>query len=273
MINNKKTGRIFSASLTLEAAVIIPLAVGFFVTILMFLRIIQIQGAVQEALIYTCRKTAASTLAESSIGSTISCETRMRKCLNHEEPVEKYVKGGRSGIRLTQSDTSGEFVTLHAAYFVNLPVGFFHMKGIPMEQTASSRKWIGMNPEQKGRGESYVYVTEYGTVYHTSKNCSVLDLSVRSCNPIEISSLRNKNGHKYYECNQCADSKADMQILYITDYGTSYHTNPSCSSLKRTVYQIPLSEVGGRQKCKKCGGLNGNSQMDSIISQFGNKQY
>lgn len=254
IMKRRKMKKSFSASLTLESAVIIPLVVAFFVTILMFLRILQIQGTVQEALIYTSRKTAANTLLKSNTGSLVQSELLLKKSLQNQKIIEKYVDKGCSGISLLNSDFSGEFVYLQATYLVKLPIGFFHIKGIPIEQTACSRKWIGMNPENVDRGTSYVYVTKYGTAYHTSINCSFLDLSVKCCNSMEISGLRNRNGHKYYKCNQCVINKLDMQILYITDYGTCYHMDPSCSSLKRTVYKIPLSEIGGRQKCKKCGG-------------------
>ena len=46
------------ASFTLEAAVVIPLVTGFFVVLLMFFRILQIQTQVQEALVMAGRKTA-----------------------------------------------------------------------------------------------------------------------------------------------------------------------------------------------------------------------
>ena len=48
----------FKGSYTLEAAVIIPVAAVFFLTLLFFFRVLQIQTEVQEALNYASRKTA-----------------------------------------------------------------------------------------------------------------------------------------------------------------------------------------------------------------------
>lgn len=252
----KKRARIktLSASLTVEAAVIIPLVAAFFVAILMFFRIIQIQGAVQEALVYTCRKTAASTLLENDFESLAQSQIIFRKNLLNQKIVEKYVVNGSDGISLIKSELSGEFVSLHAIYHIKIPIGFFHLNSISMEQTTQSRKWIGMDPKESNALKTYVYVTEYGTVYHMSTKCSFLDLTIKDCNISEISNLRNKNGHKYSPCNRCVEERDESETLYITDYGTCYHTDPSCSALKRTVYKIPFTEIGARTKCKKCGG-------------------
>ena len=104
-----------------------------------------------------------------------------------------------------------------------------------------------------------VYVTPTGTVYHTSPDCNYLDLSIHAENASDISSARNKNGSKYSACPLCAKS-GSSGIVYITDYGTDWHTSLECSGLKRTVIEKDRSEVEGMRICTKCA--NGQHDHD-----------
>lgn len=70
----------FKGSYTLEAAVIIPVAAVFFLTLLFFFRVLQIQTEVQEALNYASRKTACEASAVSSqTGLLVSAEAYFRR--------------------------------------------------------------------------------------------------------------------------------------------------------------------------------------------------
>jgi hypothetical protein len=100
-----------------------------------------------------------------------------------------------------------------------------------------------------------VYITEHGTVYHLSKKCSHLTLSIKETDIGSMKDLRNLSGGKYKECEICDDYEIELDNLkvYITDYGDRYHKSLSCSGLKRTIKAIPKSEVGDRSPCKRCG--------------------
>jgi hypothetical protein len=241
------------ASYTLEAAVILPLLAGFFVAILFFFRVLQVETQVQEALDYASRKTACEASAISSgVALNASAEGYFRKELGQYTLPEKYVYGGNLGISLLGSTCEGNEVRLRATYTMKLPIAFFGGKGVVLAQGSTVHKWIGDRDD--GQQEDYVYVTETGTVYHRSRQCSYLDLSIRTANAAELSGLRNKNGHKYYACSHCAEEIPASGIVYITDYGIGYHAELSCSGLKRTVYLIPLAEVGTKGSCSRCGG-------------------
>ncbi len=240
-------------SFTLEAAVIIPLVAGFLAVILMWFRVLQVETQVYSALSYASRKTAAMTAAaESEAAELAMAEAYFRSALSEYELPEDYVKGGAYGISLLSSDFSGDYVCLEAVYRISFPVPFFRVSGISIFQESSSRKWIGSDGSD-AEDDPWVYVTETGSVYHLTAQCSYLDLSVKTANYAEIQALRNKNGHKYYACELCAADISANGKVYITDYGTVYHTDMNCSGLKRTVYQVRLSEVGGKAACSKCG--------------------
>lgn len=54
-------------------------------------------------------------------------------------------------------------------------------------------------------------------------------------------------------CSQGAWQKHVAGKVYVTDYGTCYHSDLACSGLKRTIYLILLEETGGKRACGKCG--------------------
>lgn len=241
------------ASYTLEAAIVIPFVAAFFVSVLFFFRVLQIETQVQEALDYASRKSACeASVVNSGPVLMASAEAYFLKGLQDYELPAHYVSGGKVGISLLRSDVSDCYINLQADYHIKLPINFFTVRGIMISQSSKSRKWTG--DRDSGQEEDYVYVTETGTVYHRDRMCSYLDLSIQTVNSGNLEGLRNRGGHKYYPCAECAAKNKAGNTVYITDYGTCYHVSLSCSGLKRTIYMIPLSEVGGKGPCSKCGG-------------------
>ena len=139
-----------------------------------------------------------------------------------------------------------------AKYKVKLPVSFFTVDGIWIEDYSNSRKWTGKNPGEKT--DPYVFYTDYGSVYHLSEQCNYLDLSIKSIKWSQVGASRNKDGRKYHACYCAADKKTKTSTVFITDYGTSYHGKLGCSKLKRTVHKVHKSEVNGKNLCSKCKG-------------------
>lgn len=231
---------------------VIPLVTGFWLFLLFFFRVLQVQTGVYSALSYSSRKTAAiASEMESAAASLGTAEILFREKLAQQEVVCEYIEGGMWGISLLTSDCSGEFIDLKAYYRVQFPIGFFQIKGITIYQESKSKKWTGQPAEQEEQA-SYVYVTEYGEVYHSSKECHYLDLSIQPVKVAQIGGLRNRNGHKYYPCELCAEEILGLEDVYITSYGEAYHRCLSCGGLKRTIYVIKLSDVGFRHPCSKC---------------------
>ena len=136
-------------------------------------------------------------------------------------------------------------------YYIKIPISFFVVKGVGICQKSKSHKWIGDRTD--GKQSDYVYVTKHGTVYHRSRKCHYLDLSIKSTDYAQISSMRNKNEHKYSACSGCVAKNHVAGKVYVTDYGTCYHSDLACSGLKRTIYLILLEETGGKRACGKCG--------------------
>jgi uncharacterized CHY-type Zn-finger protein len=128
-----------------------------------------------------------------------------------------------------------------------------------MCQRVRVRAWTGYEVaatyslEQEEGKSATVYITETGNVYHKSTTCSHIHLSVTDIVGIPTSQ-RNANGGKYYPCEKCCDGeRSSNATYYITEDGTRYHSKRDCSKIKRNVKEIPISEVGNRPACKRCG--------------------
>lgn len=244
------------AVFTLEAAVILPLMACFFVSILFFFRVMQVQLEVQKALNDTGR-TLAVTLSGDNSNEVIGlgeAKALFLKEMSGRKAAEQYISGGSLGISLLKSEFSQDEIYLRASYHVKLPIRIFWVWNFDMEQRADCRKWTGWNGAAgNGTGDTWVYVTETGTVYHTKSTCTHLELSIQSVGYEQLAVLRNEDGGKYRKCAQCGSSENAFGRVYITNQGDCYHTDLGCSGIKRTVYMIRLSEAGSRGACSRCG--------------------
>ncbi len=118
-----------------------------------------------------------------------------------------------------------------------------------LKKTMSRRRWNGKS--FGSTQEVPVYVTEYGSVYHTSLSCSYLQPKIREAAAGEIPFLRNNDGKIYYPCEYCS-AGTDAETVYITVYGTRWHGNRNCAGLHRGIRRMLLSEVGGKPLCSRC---------------------
>ena len=281
-------GRAFPAalkkkgSLTIEAALSLPIFLFFIIAVFYFLMIIFLQSDIQLHMEETAR----------SMGKQAYLLERLDGLAVEEEGVDAETKSLlAAGINplviktcILKTDLSkiidssrivggtGGFYTYHSSYddqegildiiaHYNYRIPFLpgDMGQVKLSQRCRSHTWIGRELRKQAGGKEAdeqetktVYVTEYGTVYHLSKDCHYLDLSVHTVSAGNIAAARNANGGKYYPCT-CAKHAA-ASSYYVTDYGTNYHADLSCSGLKRTIREVDISEVGNMHVCPKCGG-------------------
>lgn len=240
-----------SGSYTLEAAIVIPLLAGYLVTILFFFSVLEIQCAVDEALLYAGRKVAVeSSIVESEEILFLSAEGYMLSILQENALIERYVKHGVWGIQLWDSEFEGDYVYLKAGYVVELPISFGKLGQIQLSSQNCFHKWNG--GKRVTSDESVVYITPNGQVYHSSLECRSINLNIRNAMLSDITSLRGADGQKYYECTRCTWEDKNRERIYYTDYGVLYHKSISCSALKRNVEKIDLKDVGDRRPCSFC---------------------
>jgi len=96
-----------------------------------------------------------------------------------------------------------------------------------------------------------VYMTEYGTVYHESRACTYLTVTVRNVAANAVALERNSSGRRYSECERCEKTE-QTEFVYVSSGGTKYHWSLQCPALKRNVMEKTREEVAGVPGCHKC---------------------
>lgn len=150
--------------------------------------------------------------------------------------------------------TQDEMIQLVKPVWLKAPVTILAYPGTMITSSCCMRAWTGYDVTRSGdarEGEIYVYITEHGAVYHMTENCSHLRLSIELVAKSEVGQFRNASGGKYHACEKCGGR--DGGAVYITREGDRYHSTINCSGLRRSVRCVPLSEAGGLPPCGRCG--------------------
>lgn len=277
-------------SITVEAAFALPIALFALLVMLGFFVVLQVETEMTEALQYASRKIAVEcAVAEYAAEITRNGETSTGEASEEKKKKVKsiaaYAKGAgciaaaqkktksylakngcwtdwikakkgkswKSGISFLSSKANGDYIKLCVRYKVRLPIGYFGVSALPVKQIVCARKWTGDGvTEENEEEEGYVYVTKTGKAYHESLKCHYLKLSIKAVSKSSVSKLRNKSGGKYYPCSCAKKSGAAAGMVYITNYGTKYHSTNSCSRLTRNIKKIKKSEADGYHPCSKC---------------------
>ena len=270
----KRASFIFSrkrGSMTLEAAFVLPFFLFVVLNILFAVNIIGTQSRLQAAMHqvgnkmafagYTHENTASGVLPESLVSVALSegyARGQILEYVGRSYLEQSCVKGGAGGISFAGSSVMGadDLIDLKVSYRVRPFAEFFGFDGFWMSQRYYGRAWTGYDVTGSisdiTQEDPMVYITETGEVYHLDRNCTYLNPTVEAVPAESVSGRRNTSGAKYAACGFCGGTGGGKEV-YITNYGTSYHRQISCPGLKRTIYTVPLSEVGTRRRCSKCG--------------------
>ncbi len=181
-------------------------------------------------------------------------EGRIKKFLS-DGKAGNYIVGGSGGIELESflriPDSEG-MVDLIVTYKMKNPFLPGNLGITEYVQRSCVRAWTGYGYFSDGsedEAEVMVYVTEYGSVYHVTRTCTHIDLSVICLPHLYLPLIYNNR--VYTECGICMMD--DGESIYITEEGEKYHWNISCRSLRRTIYEIPIEQAGGYRPCSRCG--------------------
>ena len=148
-----------------------------------------------------------------------------------------------------------DLIVLKNIRSIKSPFSVLPLPEYKIEARCVIKPWVGYQVEKiKTREEEdiLVYITEYGSVYHKKRDCTHLSLSISISSLGEIHKETNKSGERYGPCEYCGKNNF-VTAVYITSYGSKYHTTINCRGLKRTIKSVPLNSVKGKDACKKCG--------------------
>lgn len=257
--------------MTLEAAFVLPFFLFAVINIVFAINIIGTQSRFNAALHqtgnkmafagYAYERTVGNALPDSLAGVAMTelyARGQILEYVGRDYLNRSCVSDGANGISLAGSTVMGrgDIIDIQISYRVKPFAGIMGFDGFTMSQRYYGRVWTGYDVTQYVSSEQQedpmVYITETGTVYHMDRNCTYLNPSVESVPSAIVGERRNQSGGKYYPCEICG-AGTGMGQVYITGQGSSYHSRINCSGLKRTIYTVPLSQVGGKGRCSKCG--------------------
>lgn len=243
------------AGMALEGSLVLPIFLFFMMTVLLSLEVVRFQSQVQEALFQAGTKSAFSGYQVKYAGSE-------REDVKHQ--VKEYLDSQLYPYLCVRENISWQDLSIasdgrilyQVSYTLKPFINWLPIGELKIDDRVVSHTWTGYTGAQAweigGEEEIYVYITDTGSRYHLSHDCTYLRVKVQAVNYEMIGSLRNQSGGKYYACARCRPLKGG--IVYITPDGNSFHGYADCSALKRTVYIISLKEAEGYSPCSKCVG-------------------
>ncbi|MCI8495856.1 MAG: pilus assembly protein [Lachnospiraceae bacterium] len=240
---------LFPGSVTVEAALVLPIFIFATVTVLSLFLIMQTEYVVTNALERAVAETALlSEPSEKKVKNLTKAafykELAMQRC-----PLS-FVQGNAAGFSWKDTKVDSAYIDALVTYRLKLPVSFLGKFIMTISNGCRVHRWTGYQEEQNvDSKEGWVFVTPNQSVYHISRDCSHLKLSVSSYLKSEWVPIRER----YSPCAHCTRGHKVGAVVYLTKEGSCYHYRIDCSGLKRTVYMVKRSEVGAKKSCSRCG--------------------
>jgi hypothetical protein len=269
----------FSGSMTVEAAIVLPLFLFFFLNLISFIEMMRLHANFEMALWETGNHLAvygyAYEEAQDHIQKGMDPGTLFGEQFVGVAFTQTYVKhqiitflddtkrgnlvlsGGTDSLNFLESSIMGEdeCIDIILTYPVKVPYAIPGIASFRMVNRYYGRAWTGYDVSSEAASsyeeQDYVYVTEHGTVWHETKKCTYLKLTVQETSLQAAIIGQNQYGVLYTECALC---KGDihLQNVYVTESGTHYHYSSSCSGIKRTIIPILRSDAGAYRPCSRC---------------------
>lgn len=253
---------LIKGSATVEAALVLPLFLCAICFLIMMGQLLLIEGEIAHAVsktAFTCAKQeAVREVSQKKISGSglLAANMIFYSLLQGDDLCKECIEGGKHGILVRAEKLEGEEkILVKASYILKIPVPFFGGGRILRNIEVKRRIYTGYLPHgsEAGGDNKMVFVTDHGSVYHTSLSCSHVSLKI-SANALSVKALEAKG---FRACEKCIKKGSDPKAYYITAEGDCYHSRLSCSGLKRTVKSATISEVGGLKKCSRCAGKSG----------------
>lgn len=257
----------------MEASIVLPLFLFFFMSIGSFIEMIRLHGNIQLALwrtgnelaVYGCALEGGELsaeegedvwwekLADAAFSSTF-VKAQIVSMAGKEYLDASPLARGTDSLLLWESDVfgPGDEIDLVVTYSAEPCGGLMRFFPFRMANRCYAHIWNGYAIPGEEQKTETVFVAENAAVYHLDRNCTHLRLSVRRIPAEQLPLERNRYGKRYTMCEKCGGG--DSEILYISPEGDRYHYRPDCSGLKRTVHTMLKEEAEALYPpCKRCG--------------------
>lgn len=242
-----------AGSLTVEAALVLPLFLFAILGIFSIGRMMHVEQEIAHGLTESGKALA---IERKGAAGLLLLDSKMKLYSDADFLNQSCLVSGMSGIHYLGSEykEEEECYYLRAGYQCRIVMPMIGEITVPFARQLKQKAFTGYDWKQ-GRSldedSNYVYITDTGGVYHTSRECSHLSLSIQVRTDMQSSAQWRKD---YEPCDRCTRyEKGTVSQVYITDNGNKYHTSISCSGLKRTVTRIRKEDAEGMRICQRCG--------------------
>lgn len=261
-------------SLTVEAALVIPIFLFAVLSLLGMMEIYEVQMRLEAALHQTAKEMAVQGYAYDRLSGETNAASAFPVTVVFSETyvrakVQDYVTAsyldhsviehGRRGMLYSFSKImESDRIELRVVYRVAPRLSVIPFWKAWTISQAVVRAFTGYDPAKPWQGQDedgakqYVYVTQCGSAYHSDRGCSHLKLSIQLVEAEKVPNMRNDGGGRYRPCQICHGLRGTQGVVLITNLGDRYHKTAACPGLKRTIEQIPLSEAAGYHPCHRC---------------------
>lgn len=275
---NKKIGKVnrkrvclftSNGGISIEAAIALSVFIMMILFVESYLMFINTEFSVQMKINNVVKETSKNMFYASVVDDITSDNKKLRDLKEEEVYIKESIKEGYmkarlfqeigsnssnyflcglAGINTTESSIQDGEVDLVATYKMEVP---FVNKYITITQRGKMRGWQGADLLQS---QELVYITESGKVYHTSKECSHLNIKISKVSFMECKGMKNNSGEKYVKCGICIIKKpSEYSSVFVTKDGNRYHSNLNCSGIKRKIITLSKSKVEDMPMCSRCG--------------------
>ena len=150
---------------------------------------------------------------------------------------------------------SGNDGTCRKSYRDAPMVNFPGAGGLWLTAEVRVRPWTGYDGDLGLEGESpdcrIVYISDNREVYHTSPECSYLDIHLTSMSKAQVKGGRNRDGQRYTACDRCCRGYAGS-VVYVSENGSHYHSSTACGGLARSPEAVLMSAIKDLSLCSRC---------------------
>ena len=279
--NSKNDKRVYTkASLTIEAALGLPLILFAMVILLMPIRIMnadmRMQAAAEAVVIDVCKYqyTVNELKKNINVNDTSDMETEAEETYDSNIEDCKSITsdsalGAYAALRAVKevddeklnivSFTGSKFmrendmIVVRLDYEYELPFPVLHLGSLTQEVVASRRAWTGQDGSGGPSGASeeeddeIVYIGKNPTRYHLSPTCHYLSNDYSTA---VVGDDGRASGRK--PCDRCGRSAVPGQTVYVTPDGDKYHTDTNCSAMRSYPQAVKKSEVEYLGCCSYC---------------------
>lgn len=268
-----------SASMTVEAAIVLPLFLFFFMNLGCAMEMIRLHGNLQLALWdvgnriciygYMAQEEEDSCSRDTDLNSTTELQDIAFTYTYVKNQVIQYVGEsyledspicyGTYGLQFLESDVSESVlpesdgtIDILMTYQVSPWMQIPFVRPFQMSNRYYGRLWTGYNLAGE---EDYVFVTDTGRAYHESLECTHLKLSIKAIPYDAVANAVNEAGRHYSICAKCRQ-KPFHEVVYICNEGEFFHHIKDCPALKRTIHTITRQKALEEDyyPCSRCAG-------------------